>query len=299
MASDPYFKHLIQELFEGPYLEGLDFNLRQKKDYKPKGPLTRTFLDIFPKVFALLEDVMKTFCSSHIKKHLNSMESSPEIYVYRSLFMCDLLGHFVKSKYDRFIFVLSLMSCSEKIISTATGRKFYKLTSRILTVFFERVLWKEFDKLLFWKRLEKYIFSGKYNEYCDELVASNFSIDDDFRDRITSLFHTAMSEISKIPQTVEDALYLRADTLTPEVMCSVENSLLYELSSPKLNEEQPVATLVKGACASNRNGNDSEFQNYDTKAELKSNIYVFENRLKEMEETLRNLLSIFELLEAK
>ncbi|GFS84633.1 uncharacterized protein NPIL_322481 [Nephila pilipes] len=230
MASDPYFKHLIQKLFQGPYLEGLGFNLWQKKVYKPKGPLTRTFLDIFPKVFALLEDVMKIFCSSHIKRHLKSMESSPKNYVYCSLFMCDLLGHFVKSKYDRFIFVLSLMSCSEKIISTATGRKFYKLTSRILTVFFERVFWKEFDKLLFWKRLEKYIFSGKYNEYCDELVASNFSIDDDLRDRISSLFDTAIPETSPITETVENFLYLRADTLTPEVMFSVEISLLYVLS---------------------------------------------------------------------
>ncbi|GFS97049.1 hypothetical protein NPIL_451801 [Nephila pilipes] len=125
------------------------------------------------------------------------------------------------------------MTCSEKIVSTATGRKFYKVTSRILTVFFDRVLWKDFDQSGFWKRLEKYIFRGKYNEYCDELVASNFSIDDDLRDRISSLFDTAIPETSPITETVENFLYLRADTLTPELVFSVEISLLYELSSLK------------------------------------------------------------------
>ncbi|GFT67880.1 hypothetical protein NPIL_60891 [Nephila pilipes] len=181
---DPNFKHLMLELFEGPYVEELDLNLRKKKNYEPKGLLTVSLLDMFPKVVAVLEDELTLFCSRTSKRYLISTNSSTEFYVSYLFCTCLLFRNETICTYDLLLFVLSLVVCAVKIWYESAGRNLYKLTPIFLAVFFELYLRKDFEKRGGWKPLETHILRKKYNEYYDLLKVSGPAVLDELRAKI-------------------------------------------------------------------------------------------------------------------
>ncbi|GFT77354.1 hypothetical protein NPIL_293961 [Nephila pilipes] len=105
--DDPYFRHLLQELFLGPCLEGMNLNWREKKDYNPKGPLTKTLLDILRKVIVVHEIPVKDSWSEHMH---NDTNLSPEQYVGHLSLICYSVKRMVSDIYDRFLIVISIVT---------------------------------------------------------------------------------------------------------------------------------------------------------------------------------------------
>ncbi|GFS49871.1 uncharacterized protein NPIL_448191 [Nephila pilipes] len=277
------------------YMEGMDLNWREKKDYKPKGPLTKTLLDKLRKVFAVQEIVIKDTWSEHIHDNLTF---TPEQYVWHLSLMCCSAKRIVSDIYDRFLIVISIVTCIAELTFVATGRNFYKLTPQILSVFFENVLRKNFDKRGGWKRLEKHIVSRKYLECYDDLVASNFDPDEELRLKIRKIFLITSPSISfPISENEREVTRHYTDHLTRKVMRSIEPSLLMQLSFSKLNKEPPVPTQAEGLDPSKKNIGSSELQDKNTKNSFETDLRVCIKGINKMEEKLRDLISIFELLD--
>ncbi|GFT57625.1 uncharacterized protein NPIL_436441 [Nephila pilipes] len=297
--DDPYFRHLMQELFSGPYLEGLDSKLRKNKNYKPKGPLTKTLLHVLPKALTVIEVKIKELCKDYLDKKLKCMELSQEKYVGHSIAICLLVNVMFNGIYDKFLFVISVVICTAEMAHASFGREFYKLTPLILNVFFERVLREDFDKRGGWKRLEKHIMNKKYNEYYDVLVVSKFTASDELLRKIEDIFLSDVSSnlIRKPPiQTLDETI----DCLTREVISSVDTSQLNNLISHNLSEESSASTQQETSDTNKANGNSFDLEisdENDCVCVIVSD--VWENRIRIMEEKLRQLLSIFELLDAK
>ncbi|GFS49874.1 uncharacterized protein NPIL_448221 [Nephila pilipes] len=299
MSSVLYFRHLVEQLFSGPYLEGLDSKLRKNKDYKPKGPLTKTLLHVLPKAFAVVEVKIKELCKDYLDKKFKRMESSLEKYVEHSIGICLLVKAMFNGIYDIFLFVISVVICTAEITHVATGREFYKLTPLILNVFFERVLREDFDKRGGWKRLEKYIMNQKYDEYYEELVASKFVVSYELLGKIEAIFLADVRSnlFCKPPVRTSD---VKIECLIREVISSVETSQLNNLISQNSREESSVSTQLETSDTSKANGNSFDFENSDENdcvCVIVSD--VWKNRIRNIEEKLRELLSIFELLDAK
>ncbi|GFS49877.1 uncharacterized protein NPIL_448231 [Nephila pilipes] len=297
MASDLYFIHLMQELFSGPYLEGLDLNLRKNKERKPKGPLTKNLLDMFPKVFAVVEDDLKEFCSDHLARNLLKMESSPEEYIKYSLMMCFTASARFKSTYDRFVCLISVIIITAEMLYITTGSNFYKLTPLILTAFFEYTLRKDFDKRGGWKHLEKHLLNKKYVEYYDKFLTADFAFDGKRKRKVRSL-----AQRPGLPFDNNDAQIkintLEVQHLGDKVMLCIENSLLMELREPKLKDEQSISKVPESSGSIDASSN-FDIRDTDTMDCSEIDYLICESHLKVIEEKLRDLISIFELLEAK
>ncbi|GFS54015.1 hypothetical protein NPIL_358731 [Nephila pilipes] len=299
MESDPYFKHLMQELFSGPYLEGMDLNLCRNKDYKSKGPLTKSLLDSFRKVFAVQEISIKHNWSTYFEQIQPIAKSSPEHYVEYLIVMLfaekDVLGN----KYDRFLTILSAVVYSAKRMYYATGKNFFKFTPHVSSVFFENALREDFNQLGAWECLENNILSRKYNEYYEVLVASDFNFDEERELKIRELllseqlpFSSGVSE-KEVYVNMSEVQYL-----TNKVMSRIEISLLKELDLPYLFEEQLVSKQAEESCSSKENGivdpTDSNTKDY-----FGTEFQDFDNQLNRTEEKMKDLISVFELLDAK
>ncbi|GFY54762.1 uncharacterized protein TNIN_72191 [Trichonephila inaurata madagascariensis] len=133
------------------------------------------------------------------------------------------------------------------LVYRTTAKKFYGLTSKILTVFFGNVLREDFNKRGGWKHLEKHILYKKYLEYYDECLPYDFVFDDipkDLKQRMQDSYS---------PLQTLGSIFIRKNTISKEAersslteanvlkKCSVATSLLKELSSPTLNEENSVS----------------------------------------------------------
>ncbi|GFS48958.1 uncharacterized protein TNIN_280871 [Trichonephila inaurata madagascariensis] len=272
MASDPIFTHLIQELYSDSYVARLGSISDIIKDCKPKGYLTKSLLELLPKVFDVLEIVVKICWSNYIDENLQSMVDSAVAYVSYAMMGCWIERNTVPDIFDRFLIALTFVNYLADLIYCTTAKKYYKLTPKILTVFFENVLMEDFKKRGGWKRLEKHILSKNYLEYHYECSAYDFVYDNIPKD---------------LKQKCEKAMRLR------EVLISV-TIFLTELSPPSLSEEQSDSEETEGSSS--------------TEAKVVEDPYMYsrgidyrlcESRLNRLEEKLRQLISIFELLEAE
>ncbi|GFU77205.1 uncharacterized protein TNCV_152511 [Trichonephila clavipes] len=140
MTSDPIFTHLIQELYSDSYIAGLGSILDIIKDCKPKGPLTKSLLELLPKVFEVLEIVVENCWLSYIDENLQSMVDSPASYVSHVMMTCWVERNTVPDIFDRFLIVLTFVNYVSDLIYCMTAKKYYRMTPKILTVLFENVL---------------------------------------------------------------------------------------------------------------------------------------------------------------
>ncbi|GFU11932.1 hypothetical protein NPIL_151441 [Nephila pilipes] len=232
---DPNFQHLMLELFKGPYVEELDLNLRKKKNYEPKGLLTVSLLDMFPKVVAVLEDELTLLYSRNSKGYGISTNSSTELRV-------------------SYLFLKLCYEC--------TGRKFYTLTRFILAKFFELYLRKDFGKRGGWKHLETHILRKKYNEYYDLLKVSGPALLEELRANIRDTF---LSELlrSRVSSKEIHIIKLQADKLSNDLLRSLEANLMNELNTVRLlNKEQSVTSQTEGPSSSKTKGYNSEHERH-------------------------------------
>ncbi|GFY69712.1 uncharacterized protein TNIN_40461 [Trichonephila inaurata madagascariensis] len=295
MASDPIFTHLIQELYSDSYVARLGSISDIIKDCKPKGYLTKSLLELLPKVFDVLEIVVKICWSNYIDENLQSMVDSAVAYVSYAMMGCWIERNTVPDIFDRFLIALTFVNYLADLIYCTTAKKYYKLTPKILTVFFENVLMEDFKKRGGWKRLEKHILSKNYLEYHYECSAYDFVYDNipkDLKQKMRESYAPLLASDSNITQIRTGKLLMQ--NLVREVLISVTTSFLTELSPPSLSEEQSDSEETEGSSS--------------TEAKVVEDPYMYsrgidyrlcESRLNRLEEKLRQLISIFELLEAE
>ncbi|GFW43821.1 uncharacterized protein TNCV_2854541 [Trichonephila clavipes] len=177
MPNDPTFQHLLEVFFPCSYMETSDVHMVLRKDITPMEPLTKDLFDLIGDTLAVLEISSHFACSKQLRYDQLAMMQSAERYVWNVMFLCCVEKEVVTDIYDRTLSVVALVKYTSEVISFTSGKKFYKLISWILTVFFENCLREGFKKRGGWKRLKKHILSRKYREYHDECAAYRFVIE--------------------------------------------------------------------------------------------------------------------------
>ncbi|GFY43449.1 uncharacterized protein TNIN_488731 [Trichonephila inaurata madagascariensis] len=124
MARDPLFHHLMQELFPSYYLETLDLGPYNNVDYKPKGPLTKNLMCMFPKVIAVLENLIMETWSIYLHRTRELMISSPEMYVSHIMLISYVEDQIVDNIFDKFLMVLTSVTHLAERINIATERDY-------------------------------------------------------------------------------------------------------------------------------------------------------------------------------
>ncbi|GFR30267.1 uncharacterized protein TNCT_625801 [Trichonephila clavata] len=282
----------MQKLFPETYSGVLDLH-QDNKNWDPKGYLTENLLNLFPQVFAVLKVVVYEDWFGYVEVSRQTMASSPEEYISILMTMCHIEKKRYQNIYDRFLIVLSLVLFTQKMISDTTHKPFHRLIPQILIVFFENVLREDFYKRGGWNRLEKYILSRKYTEYYEECLSYKLilkDLPDHLKQRILHSFSLTEAFYCKIGSEGR-----RFSSLTREVMSYVDPSLLNELSSPELNEQWILKQPEESDSSTTTTLKDSLCKVPD-----ESKFYVLcSNKVEELEWTLKDLLSIFELLDTK
>ncbi|GFT14550.1 hypothetical protein NPIL_345831 [Nephila pilipes] len=257
---DPNFQHLMLELFEGPYVEELDLNLRKKKNYEPKGLLTISLLEMFPKVVAVLEDELTLFCARTSKGYLLSTNSLTELRVSYLFCTCLLFRKATICTYDLLLFVLSFVVCAVKLCYESIGSNLYKLTPIFLAAFYELYLRKDFEKHGGWKHLETHILRKKYNEYYYQLEASCPAVLDELRAKIRDTFLYKLL-LSRVSEKEIETISIEADKLSNDLLRSLEAPLMDELNTVGLlNKEQSVTSQAEGPSSSKTKNYNSSLE---------------------------------------
>ncbi|GFW29295.1 uncharacterized protein TNCV_742371 [Trichonephila clavipes] len=165
MANDALFQHLMNNLFPyyyAKYHKILGFECVET--FAPKGALTGNLFDIIAKAMHLLEDFIIYSWIESLNYNSESVKDF-EIYILHVMMFCIEKKTLINDIYERFIHVCALVTIIGLHTLFTTGKTFYKLTPRILTVFFEKALKEDFKKRGGWKRLEKYMMHQDYLEY--------------------------------------------------------------------------------------------------------------------------------------
>ncbi|GFY73949.1 uncharacterized protein TNIN_243561 [Trichonephila inaurata madagascariensis] len=294
MSRDLVFRHLMQKLFAEAYLGVLDSHQDNNKDCDPRGYLTKNLLNLFPQVFKVLEFVIYETWYSYVEVSRETIVSSPEKYISNMMMMCNIEVKRYKNIYDRFLIVLSLVILTSKMVSDFTRKPFHRMNPQILIVVFENMLRKDFYRRGGWKRLENYILNSEYTEYYYECLPYKFIIKDFPEHLKQRIRHSFSPKVTFYCEIGNDGRRFRH--LTSEVMSYVDPSLLSELNSPELNEEQWIPKEVEESDSNTA----TMLEDSRTKVpdELDLSVCCSE-KVEELEWKLQNLLSIFELLDTK
>ncbi|GFQ90852.1 uncharacterized protein TNCT_593111 [Trichonephila clavata] len=268
MEHDPIFRNLVEKVLSKPGVEKMNLNMDKNKDRTPEVTLIESLLEIFPKVFAVIEISIKKNWEKCFDEGLKEvMLQSSKSYVETMLTLCCKEDEGTNDVYDRFLNVLAMVNYVTNMYFTAAGANFYELSSLTLTVHYENMLRQDFEKRGGWKCLNKYIQDRK--QFFISLPSTPFNYEMESR-------------------------FLRVvDCLTNEVMSSIK-SPLNDLNSPKLNEEQSISKEAERSSFSTAN----ILEVSGTVVSKKSGLYAFcQSKVKDLEETLQYLLGVFELLD--
>ncbi|GFR30265.1 uncharacterized protein TNCT_625791 [Trichonephila clavata] len=288
MASDPIFQHLIQELFPYSYGNASHSSLIISQKFTPKRLLTKNLFDLMVEAFAVLEIVIHETFSAYLGKNRAAMKQSAESYVYSTMCICWMKQQVVPDIYDRFLSTIVLVRYTTERLFSTNGKKFYKLTSQILTVLFENTLREDFMKRGGWENLGKHILNKKYREHFNEYARYDFIshlIPEDLKLK-NSLLVTSTTGLS------ENIPCEWINYLTLKVMSSVSTSLLKEINSPKLDKEKTVSKEIEGSRSTNT------LEDSEMPPSSKTHNQLCVSRIDHLEEKVKELISIFELLES-
>ncbi|GFW43826.1 uncharacterized protein TNCV_2854591 [Trichonephila clavipes] len=291
MPIDPTFQHLLEVFFPSYYMETSDLHMVLRKDITPMEPLTKDLIDLIGHAFAVLEIYISITRSKPLNYNMSAMIQSVKKYVWSIMFLCWVEKAVVTDIFDRTLSVVALVKYTSEVIYFISRKKFYKLNSRILTVFFENCLRVDFKKRGGWKRLGKHFLSRKYREYFDECANYRFVIGDmpdDLKRKIRQSF-------AYIPKLVREVPSERINDLTQEVMSSLGTFLLNEINSPKMNKDKSVSKEAKRSSSAEAN----VIKESDMPRSSEKQINLSVSRLNQLEEKLKELISIFELLETE
>ncbi|GFS48961.1 uncharacterized protein TNIN_280891 [Trichonephila inaurata madagascariensis] len=310
MPNDPTFQHLLEIFFPYSYMETSDLHRVLGKDITTKGRLTKNlFFDLIADACAVLDISVHHAWSAQRSFFRTAVMQSAEEYVFNILCMCWVEKQVVTDIFDKTLSVVTFVKYMSEMVCFTTGRKFYKLNSQILTVFFENCLREDFKKRGGWKRLEKHILSRKYREFHDECAAYQFVVDDIPNYLKQKMRHSFVS-MSGFPTELP---YEKINDLTRKVMLSVGTSLLNEINSTKINKEKSVSKGAEGSSLTKTNVPKDSDMTCDGASSIEADMLKHSNiarssekhmnvctsHLKQLEEKLKELISIFELLEAE
>ncbi|GFU25114.1 uncharacterized protein TNCV_3360461 [Trichonephila clavipes] len=307
MPSDPIFQHFLEVFFPYSYMEASDLHMVLVKDITPKGPLTKNLFYLIADTLDVLDISIHDAWSGHIGKERRAMMQSVKFYVWHVISMCWVEKLVVADIYDRTLSVVALVRFVSEMFWFTSGKKLYQLNSRILTVFFENSLKEDFKKRGGWKRLEKHILNRKYKEYHNKCAAYRFVFDAIPDDLKLEIRQSLVSRFD-YPKELHSE---KIDDLTQEVMSSIGFSLLNEINSPKINEGKSVSKEAEGSSSNKANVlKDSEMpcdgtssveadalKDSDMPRSSEKQINLCVSRVNQLEEKLKDLISIFELLE--
>ncbi|GFY73947.1 uncharacterized protein TNIN_243541 [Trichonephila inaurata madagascariensis] len=287
MDSDCIFRHLMQELFSNSYVNELPKMQKVIKDFKPEGPLTKSLLKLLLKAFEVLVFPVLDSWEAYLDTNMLSVTSSPKMYISYAILLSWTEVHVVEDQYARFLIVLTLVNYMARVAYDFTGRKFYKLSPKILTVLFDKVLKEDFYKGGGWKSLKKHILNKKYSEIYDEYEAYDFNNSYSLKklmQRIQDIFLHPRPSFEHLHSLEQISNFEIINDLTRDVMSLVETSLVNELN---LNTEQSLSKVTEGSKSSEHSDLKSFFE------------VVLQNRVVDLEDKLRELISVFELLDTK
>ncbi|GFV47704.1 uncharacterized protein TNCV_1708981 [Trichonephila clavipes] len=295
MTNDPILKNLVEKVFSKPSVEILNLNMNKNRNCTPEVTLIESLLEIFPKVFAVIEISIKKNWQKCFDEGLKEiMLQSPKSYVHSMLIMCYRENEGAVDIYVRFLNVFALVNYVTDIFIIG-GANVCELSCQTLTVFYENVLRKEFEERGGWKCLRKYIQDKKYVRCFHDCEKYNF-VPDDFpkklKVKIRDSFSYQQPSISHIFKMEIDCLR-EINDLTSKVMSSIKISPLNDLNSPRLNEHSILKEVER---PSFNEANILEVSG--TMVSEESDIYEFcQSKVENLEERLRYLLGVFELLD--
>ncbi|GFY40362.1 uncharacterized protein TNIN_137311 [Trichonephila inaurata madagascariensis] len=230
MGQDALFRHLMNHLF--PYYYAKYHNVPGFKcveTFVPKEALTENLFDIIAKAMHLLEDFIIYSWIESLKYNSETVKDF-EIYILQVMMFCIEKKTLINDIYERFIHVCALVTVIGLHTLFTTGKKFYKLTPRILTVFFEKALKEDFRKRGGWKRLEKYMMQQDYLEYHELICVAKIPCVE-FDERLIAFASQRRHVYSPFLFKREEKEYDFASDLTVEVISFIEASLRNELRS--------------------------------------------------------------------
>ncbi|GFY40363.1 hypothetical protein TNIN_137321 [Trichonephila inaurata madagascariensis] len=249
MANDALFQHLMSHLFPYYYAKYHKIvGFECVETFVPKGALTKNLFDIIAKAMHLLEDFIICSWIESLKCNSGSVKDF-EIYILHVMMFCIEKKTLIHDIYERFIHVCALVTVIGLHTLFTTGKKFYKLTPLILTVFFEKALKEDFRKRGGWKRLEKYMMQQDYLEYHELLCAAKIpwpEFDEkaiEFASRRSHVY----SSFLPLEEEIENDF---ASELTVEVISFTEPSLRTELSSSTQHVRPPTPNFQEDLCSS-------------------------------------------------
>ncbi|GFQ89815.1 uncharacterized protein TNCT_22841 [Trichonephila clavata] len=163
MKNDPIFRNLVEKVLSKPGVEKMNLNMDKNKDRTPEVTLIESLLEIFPKVFAVIEISIKKNWKKDFDAGLKEvMLQSPKWYAEVMMTLSCKENEGGIDVYDRFLNVFALVNYVTNMYFTATGADFYELSSLSLTIHYENVLRQDFEERGGWKCLNKYIQDKKY-----------------------------------------------------------------------------------------------------------------------------------------
>ncbi|GFR22360.1 uncharacterized protein TNCT_159491 [Trichonephila clavata] len=239
MANDALFQHFLRHMF--PYFYVKYKNLPEGfldtsvEPFVAKGLLTENLFDVMGKAMFGVQNVLIASWCERLEKDMEKMTSSAEKYISQTIMFCYALKSVISDIYERFITVCALVTYIGIYICYRTLKKFYQLTPRILTVFFEDALKEDFKKRGGWNCLERYLLSQVYLEYYENFC---FYINCNEVDSRIVFKHELLRFFKR--RNVLHSLFFNfvqmgdQDTkiLTNKVLSFIETSLLTELALP-------------------------------------------------------------------
>ncbi|GFV12471.1 hypothetical protein TNCV_1792501 [Trichonephila clavipes] len=251
MASDALFQHFVRHLF--PYFYVKYLKLEADSDcvepFVAKGPLTENLFDVITKAMFELQDMLIASWVENFDRERQLMTSSAEKYISQTILFCHAQQLVIKDIYERFIVVCALITITGMYTYRTTGKKFYKLTPLILTVFFEGVLKEAFKKRGGWKRFERYIMLQDYVEYYETYSAfltykeQKKDIPEDIKEKMRA-FESRRKHFYVLYGNIEEGTEnVHIVELTREAVKALDTSLIAELDSIIVSEMPSTSSL--------------------------------------------------------
>ncbi|GFV12478.1 uncharacterized protein TNCV_1792571 [Trichonephila clavipes] len=213
----------------------VDFLDDSEEPFVAKGVLTENLFEAIAKSMFGIQSVLIASWCKRFEQDKKLMTSSAENYISQTIAFCSALKSVVTDIYERFVTVCAFVIFVGIYICYSTRKKFYQLTPRILTVFFEDELKEDFKKRGGWKRLERYLLSRDYLEYYEKFCVYVNCVETEKRiimkNELLRFFNRRHFLNSSFYNFVGMGDQNTA-VLTNKVMSSIETSLLAELALP-------------------------------------------------------------------
>ncbi|GFS86944.1 uncharacterized protein NPIL_464251 [Nephila pilipes] len=249
MSDAELFRHLMDHLFSFYYRKIGQIPECDHRPFVEKGAITQSLFEMFAKAMFALCDTLALAWGHLGEEELVKVLSTPENYVSSVMKICIIEECLTPIYYEKLVHVCCVVTALGVYIYNTTPKKFYKLTPRILTVFFENKLIHGFKKRGGWNRLEKYLasqdylqFSGDWTDYMGPDNKSKKRIPKRVHDKLFELFITRMERISSKKCLKEWEEQLVKD-LTRQVVSTLDASLLAELKVSPTDEKGSTSIL--------------------------------------------------------